>query len=217
MSSLDAAVAAIRAGDVAALERLLAAEPTLAAARVGPRTLLHLATDWPGGLPRVADTIRALVAAGADVNAPFDGPQHAETPLHWAASADDVPALDALLDAGADIDAPGGVIGGGTPLNDATAFGQWRAAQRLVERGARTTWFDAAALGLLDRLAAVPPEKLDGALWAACHGGRREAAALLLERGADPGRVGWDGLTPLGAAQRSGAGDVVALLSAGRS
>lgn len=215
--SLDAAVAAIRAGDVAALERLLAEEPALAAARVGPRTLLHIATDWPGGLPRVADTIRALAAAGADVDARYDGPRHAETPLHWAASADDVPALDALLDAGADVDATGGVIGDGTPLNDATAFGQWRAAERLVERGARTTWFDAAALGLLDRLGDVPDGELNATLWAAAHGGRREAAALLLERGADPDWVGWDELTPRGAAERSGATDVLALLSARRS
>jgi hypothetical protein len=210
------AVAAIRAGDVETLERLLGDDPSLARARVGPRTLLHIATDWPGGLPRVAETIRALVAAGADVDAPFSGAAHSETPLHWAASADDLPALDAVLDAGADIDSGGGVIGGGTPLNDATAFGQWRAARRLVERGARTSWFDAAALGLLHRLDDVPGDELDAALWGAAHGGQRAAAELLLERGADPGWVGWDELTPLGAAERSGATDVVALLVSAR-
>jgi uncharacterized protein len=210
------AVAAIQAGDVEALERLLAQDPALAAARVGPRTLLHIATDWPGGLPRVGETIRALVAAGADVDAPFSGAAHAETPLHWAASADDLVALDALLDAGADIDATGGVIAGGTPLTDATAFGQWRAARRLVERGAQPTWFDAAALGLVDRLADVPDGELDAALWGAAHGGQRAAAALLLERGADPSWVGWDELTALGAAQRSEAPDVVALLTRSR-
>ena len=41
---------------------------------------------------------------------------------------DDVELIDMLLDAGADIDAPGAVIGGGTPLADAVAFGQWQAA-----------------------------------------------------------------------------------------
>ena len=214
---LDAAVAAIRGGDAAALEQLLAAHPELATARVGPRTLLHIATDWPGGLPRVVDTIRVLAAAGAELDAPFGGPSHDETPLHWAASADDLAAIDALLDAGADLDARGGIIGGGTPLNDATAFGQWQAARRLLERGARTSWFDAAALGLTDRLRDVPDDELDGTLWAAAHGGQRAAAALLLERGADPGWVGWDELTPLDVARRGEADDVVALLSERRS
>lgn len=44
------------------------------------------------------------------------------------------------------------MIGGGTPLADATAFGQWRAARRLVERGARTELWQEAALGLMDRV-----------------------------------------------------------------
>jgi hypothetical protein len=39
---------------------------------------------------------------------------------------------------GAEIDAPAAVIGGGTPLDEATALAQWQAARRLVERGAKT-------------------------------------------------------------------------------
>ena len=74
----------------------------------------------------------ALVAADADVNAHFTGP-HAETPLHWAASSDDVAVLEALIAVGADLDAEGSVIDGGAPLADAVAFGQWNAARRLVE------------------------------------------------------------------------------------
>jgi ketosteroid isomerase-like protein len=106
----------IRTGDAAALEQLLREHPTVAGARTGDarggqsRTLLHLVTDWPGRVPDAGAKIRALVAAGADVNARFIGP-HSETPLHWAASSDDVEALDALLDAGADIEADGAVIG----------------------------------------------------------------------------------------------------------
>ena len=74
--------------------RLLAEHPDLAAARIGDpdgmsRTLLHAATDWPGHFPNNPATVRALVAAGADVDARFTGPHH-ETPLHWAASSDDV-------------------------------------------------------------------------------------------------------------------------------
>jgi hypothetical protein len=99
-----------------------------------------------------------------------------------------VDVLDALLDAGADI-GPGAVIGGGPPLADAAAFAQWRAARRLVERGARTELWQEAALGLMDRLArrfdaAAPPDAEDvtHAFWSACHGGQRAAAAYLLER-----------------------------------
>src|SRR3954463_1653167 len=154
-----AAVAAVHTGDVAALRRLLAERPGLATARLGDydgrpdggmsRTLLHVVTDWPGHYPNGPATVALLVAAGADVNVRFTGP-HTETPLHWAASSDDVEVLDALLGAGAEIDAPGAVIGGGTPLDDATAFAQCQAGHRLVERGAGTTMWHAATLGLFD-------------------------------------------------------------------
>ena len=100
------------------------------------RTLLHIATDWPGHFPNTAATIRLLIAHGANVHESFSGP-HSETPLHWAASNNDLAALDALLDAGADIEASGGLIGNGTALADAVAFGQWDAARRLISRGAR--------------------------------------------------------------------------------
>jgi ankyrin repeat protein len=214
-----AAVAAIKGGDVAQLRRLLAEDPDLVGARVdGSRTLLHVATDWPGHFPGAAATVAALIEAGADVDAPFAG-VHTETPLHWAASSDDVEVLDVLIAAGADLEASGAVIGGGTPLADAVAFGQWAAARRLVEHGARTTLWQAAALGLAHRveasLAADPPpagDDVTNAFWCACHGGQRETAELLLERGADRDWIGHDGLTPLDAARRSGADDVVGWL-----
>jgi ankyrin repeat protein len=221
-----AVVEAIRTGDVAGLKRLLDEHPGLATARLGDddphgmsRTLLHVATDWPGHFPNGAAVVAVLVEAGADVNARFRG-QHEETPLHWAASSDDVEVLDALLDAGADIEATGGVIGGGTPLADARAFGQWRAARRLVERGAQTTLQDAATLGLIDRLqaalAADPPpsqDEVNAAFWGACHGAQLSAAKLLLDRGADLNWLPpWEELTPLDAARRSDAGEVAAWL-----
>jgi len=157
---------AIHAGDLATLTRLLGENPSLATARIAQsdcdddqgtdtgRTLLHVATDWPGNFPNGAGTVRTLVGAGADVNARCRGPESAETPLHWAASSNDIDVLDALVEAGADIEAPGAVIGGGPPLADATAFGQWKAAQRLVEHGAHTTLWHAAALGLTDQIEA---------------------------------------------------------------
>jgi ankyrin repeat protein len=209
-----AAVTAIHAGDVAALRRLLEEHAGLANARIGSddtsgitRTLLHVATDWPGHFPNGAETVAALAAAGADVNARFTGP-HAETPLHWAASSGDVAVLDALLDAGADIEAPGAVVGGGTPLSDAAPFGQWSAAHRLVARGANTVLWESAALGLMDRVdrqvaAGASGDEITRAFWCACHGGQREAAEYLLARGANVNWIGYDNLTPLDAAVRS--------------
>ena len=219
-----AITAAIHGGEVASLKRLLADHPELATAVIASeedracgmgRTLLHVATDWPGNFPNGAQTVAALVEAGADVNGRFTGP-HTETPLHWAASSDDVAVLDALLDAGADIEARGAVIGGGTPMADATAFGQWNAARRLLERGAATTMWEASSLGLLDRVqasfAADPQSSADDAtacLWGACHGGHRDVAEFLLEHGADPNWIGWDDLAALDVAERAEARDVV--------
>lgn len=212
-------VAAIRQGDVPGLQALLASHPELATARLGDddpdgmsRSLLHVATDWPGHFPNGPETVAVLVGAGADVNARFRGP-HAETPLHWAASANDVAVLDALLDHGADIDAPGGVIGGATPLRDATAFGNDAAALRLVERGAAVSAKDAATLGMLDSLkdeVGSEPEELDSLFWSACHGGQLETAKYLLEMGADHDWIpSWEEISPLDAAARRGAADVV--------
>jgi uncharacterized protein len=202
-----AVVTAIRQGNVSGLTMLLADNPTLATARIGvegkSRSLLHIVADWPGHFPNGKDTVRTLVRAGADVNASGDGP-HPETPLHWAASSDDVEVLDALLDAGADIEAQGAVLGGGTALADAAGFGQWNAARRLVERGARVTLEQAAALGLIDRIekcfvgTMLPTsEEITNALWYACNGGQRLAAEYMLNRGADINWVGYDTYTPL--------------------
>jgi ankyrin repeat protein len=111
------------------------------------------------------------------------------------------------------------VIGSGTPLSDAAAFGQWKAARRLIERGARSSLWESAALGLMDRVEgyfaeapAPTPEDITTAFWCACHGGQREAAEYLLDRGAELHWVGYDGLTPLDAARRSEAEAVASWL-----
>jgi uncharacterized protein len=221
-----AVATAIREGDTSTLRQLLAQHPGLATVRLRDqcgmaRSLLHIATDWPGNFRSGPATVAALVEAGADVNARFMG-AHNETPLHWAASSNDVAVIDALLDAGADIEAPGAVIGGGSPLADARGFGQWNAAYRLIERGARTNLKDAATLGLMDRVIArfdathaPTPDEITRAFWGACHGGQREAAEYLLAKGADINWIGHDDLTPLDIARGSAdegltaAGDLV--------
>ena len=225
-----ALTAAIHAGDVPTLRQMLEGDSGLAQVRIAgadgaPRSLVHLATDSPGHFPRVAATIATLVAAGADVDArmpphPKD-PNWSETPLHWAASSNDVAAIDALLDAGADIEAPGAIFTGGAPLSDAVVFANWEAAKRLVERGAQPTWWQAAALGLLDLVVSrwnEPPaptrDEITRAFWHACRAAQRNTAAFLLERGADPNWVGWDHKTPRQVARDSGNAEFIAWLSA---
>ena len=98
-----AVASAIKVGDVEELKRLLGQQPDLAQARVvdesgAARSLIHVAAVWPGHFPNGARTIAMLIAAGADANAPVGSPRvkHAETPLHWAASSNDVAVLDAF-------------------------------------------------------------------------------------------------------------------------
>ena len=188
---------AVHGGDLQTLERMLQERPELAVVRMigrhgiegGWRTPLHAATDWPGYFPAAPATVALLLAAGADPNDDTGG-DCPETPLHWAASTDDVDVASVLIDAGADLETPGGSIG--TPLDNAIGYGCWHVARLLVERGARVDkLWHAAALGMLDRLeellAAASPsrEDLNGAFWQACHGGQRRAAERLLAAGAD--------------------------------
>lgn len=202
--------ATVQRGDAARLRRILARRPEFARVRIvkdgesaGSRTLLHLFADWPGHRRNPQEIVAVLRGAGADLDAPFEG-GHTETPLHWAASNDDVELVDALLDAGADINAPGCVINGLGPVADAAIFGGLRAGRRLVERGAVTNLYQAAALGFLDlvrnELAAEPgpdEEQITAAFWAACGSDNQEVAELLLANGADIDWVGWGEVTAL--------------------
>src|SRR5207244_5434185 len=136
--------------------------------------------------PRGPEVVAALIEAGGDPNTPVQGSWHAETPLHWAASSDDVEVARALIGGGADIEAPGASIAGGTPLDDAVGYGCWQVARLLVERGARVDrLWHAAALGMISRvqelLADEPPthQQLTDAFWQACHGGQRRMAEHL--------------------------------------
>jgi ankyrin repeat protein len=192
------AVVAIRRGDLNAISAVLAEHPELAQARIrdgkgGTRTLLHAVTDWPGYFPNGPEIVRLLIVAGADPNTAVTGCWHAETPLHWAASSDDVDVATALIEGGADIETTGASIGGGTPLDDAVGYGCWHVARLLVAHGAQVDGlWKAAALGMTARveelMAADPPpssEEIDHAFWQACHGGQRRMAEYLLAHGAD--------------------------------
>ena len=189
---------AVRGGDVEAIQRLLRNDPALASARLGGKddgtaTPLHLVTDWPGYFPNGPQIVQLLIDAGADPNARTTGrpgdTDPGETPLHYAASSDDVDVAEALIERGADIEAPHGSIG--TPLDNAVGYGCWHVARLLVTRGATVdkTWH-AAALGMLGRLETLlgndpPAQDVSQAFWHACTGGQRRAAEYLLSRGAD--------------------------------
>jgi hypothetical protein len=191
---------AVHSGDVELVRRLLAENPVLARARFGAvesgtRTALHLVADWPGYFPRGPEIVELLIDAGADPNALTTGRGSdspgpgSETPLHWAASSDDVDVAAALIEGGADLETPDGSIG--TPLDNAVGYACWHVARLLVVRGARVDkiWH-AAALGMLDRLddllgPDLDPEQISQGFWHACAAGQRRAAERLLTAGAD--------------------------------
>jgi len=189
-------VAAIHGGDLDAVRGLLGVRPELASVRMigrkglegGWRTPLHAAADWPGYFPDAPAAVGILLDAGANPNDDTGGGRP-ETPLHWAASTDDLEVAVALIDGGANLETPGGSIG--TPLDNAIGYGCWHVARLLVDRGATVTkaWH-AAALGMLDRLAELlgdgpEPDTVAQAFWHACSGAQRRAAEYLLARGAD--------------------------------
>ncbi len=189
---------AIHSGDLDALRLLLVERPELATVHMigrkglegGWRTPLHAAADWPGYFPAAPAAVALLLEHGADPNDDTGG-DCPETPLHWAASSDDVDVAVVLIDGGADLETPGGSIG--TPLDNAIGYGCWHVARLLVDRGAQVdALWHAAALGMLFRLeellAATPSpteEDVNNAFWQACHGGQRRAAERLLAAGAD--------------------------------
>jgi uncharacterized protein len=184
---------AIQSGDLEILRRLLVNRPELASARMighkgGWSTPLHTAAGWPGYYRNAPAAVGILIEAGADPNDDTGG-DRPETPLHWAASNDDLEVAVALIDGGANLETPGGSIG--TPLDNAIGYACWNVARLLVERGAivEKPW-QAAALGMLNRLEQVlgddpDPTEVSQAFWHACAGAQRRAAEYLLGRGAD--------------------------------
>jgi len=192
-------VRAIKGGDLDSLQGMLAAHPEISAARIGDdrgsKTLLHVVTDWPGFFPNGPAVVQRLIAAGSDPNARTEGAKHeeGETPLQYAASNDDVEVAEALLLGGADLEARGGSIAGGTALENAIGYGCWRVARLLLNHGAKVErLWQAAAVGMTASVekffaegSAPSSEEVNHAFWQACRGGYRRTAEYLLARGAD--------------------------------
>ena len=205
----EEAVAAIDAGDVAALERLIAACPSLVRQRlespgawlrdkVGgaldgvftrPYLLWFVAEDpvRNGRLPsNVADVARAIIDAARRHGAPTLQEQldYALTLVSWSWIARQcgvqIALIDVLVDAGAALD--------GNP-NNALVNGNEAAAAHLVRRGAELTLAAALYLGMwedADRLLArATPEQKTFAFVLSALGGKAEALRRLVGAGVD--------------------------------
>ncbi|HKP73999.1 MAG TPA: ankyrin repeat domain-containing protein [Longimicrobiaceae bacterium] len=231
------ALAAFDAGDAERLRALLAADPSLARARTNldppygyfsAATLLHHAAGNPGREQRlpanVVELARVLLDAGAEVDAETIGPNGGTTMglLITSKQASDRgfsgPLMDLLLERGARLD-----LHRPDALDPALANHAPRAAERMIELGAKADIFAAAALGRLDllramfgadgRLLARPRRRgrlmsardaIGLAMLYAYVAGRREAVDFLLEKdgnwnmtGVNNGtamhRAAWDG------------------------
>src|SRR4051794_10149846 len=133
-----AALPALDAFEAAALGRtdrlgeILAAEPAAATTRSADGfTALHYPAFFGRG--EAAEASRALLGAGADVNARSENP-FAVLPIHSAVAGghDDVVAV--LIDAGADVNAT--QRHGWTPLHGAAQIGSLASVERLLAAGA---------------------------------------------------------------------------------
>ena len=168
----DEAVAAMDAGDLGRLQRLIASEPMLLHARTNLEppyhyftgaTLLHHTAGNPerrsaegtlGSLAaNVVDIARWLLDSGADVNASTLGPNGGPTMglLITSRQASDAgvsgPLMDLLLARGARLDLKRPDALDQSLINHAP-----RAAEKMIELGAKADVFAAAALGRMDLL-----------------------------------------------------------------
>lgn len=133
------AMAAIAAGNLEKFKSLIAADPSLATSRSTrshPTLLQCLVLDGKDK-PHHLELIDVLIDAGAELN----------EPLGAAASIDNRPAAELLLDRGATIDG----TGGWTPLEEALYWNNKDVIALLLERGAKIQNLrTAAALGRTD-------------------------------------------------------------------
>jgi len=213
MPSADDLLAAVKAGDAPALERILAADPELAGAYENGVSAVRIALYH-----RQPAALQALLA----VQPPLDGLDHAAlgwtddlrrdlaadpglvarrsadgfTALHYACFFGGAPAVAALLEAGADPDADA-VDPPVRPLHSAAAA------------------MDADAIGLLLEAGADPNAKEAAGftpLHAAAHHDDEPSAALLLRYGADPALRDDEGADAFAIARAQGSVAVLALL-----
>lgn len=235
VTAFEEAAEAIVKGDLESLRWVLRGRPDIIRARSTRKhhaMLIHYAT--PNGIeyfrqltpPNIAEIVRTLAAAGADVNATADVYGGGATPLGLAATSVTPviagvvePLLAALLEAGARLDPDGGAL-----VNGCLRNGRLEAAQYLAGRGADVDLEGACGIGRLDAVKAcfdangslkpssTSQQMKDGFAWA-CEFGQTEVVRLLLENGMDvAARLKHHGQTGLHWAAGGGHVDTVRLL-----
>ncbi len=218
---------AVKDGDLARLQELIAAGEDLTAQDKNVGTALHWAA-----LKDNIDVARLLIEAGTDVNLPNTGSK--QTALHIAAFSGSVEVAVLLIEAGADAEARN--LYGDTPLHTATAEDQSNVAKLLIEAGANiearnveafTPLFLAAggnAVGAIELLVAegadIDAKRTIGytALHYATNKGHVDALRKLIQLGADvngaPHTEPVNSLTPLGYAIVLGRNEIADILRA---
>jgi len=214
--------AAVRAGDAAAVARLLNAgadpnsrdvlggTPLLTASWLGNASVVSLLLSHGADANAIhreagasaleyavlkgrADIVQSLLAAGADVEKKYRGGQ---TVLHLAAARTSVTVLDQLIAARGNLAATDDL--GNTPLDDAVLHNRPECVRSLLDHGASLHY--------------LHPADGRGALHEASVKGYAPIVNLLISRGADPALRDRSGQTPLDLALDYKNAAVVALL-----
>jgi hypothetical protein len=233
VNHFEQAADAIVTGDVAGLKKILHVHPDLIRARSTRRhqaTLLHYISangveGYRQKTPRnVVQIAATLLHAGADVNATADVYGGSTTlalvatSLHPERAGVQEALLQLLLDQGASLDFPAGLI-----VHACLANGRVLAAEFLASRGARVDLEAAAGLGRLDVVQiffdesspanATNAQKERALLWA-CQYGHNSVVELLLQRGVPVQTQAGTGQSALHWAVIGGRPDTIKLLLA---
>jgi ankyrin repeat protein len=216
-------------GDAATVRERLASDPGAALAlddeRGWPPLLYASYSRWhhidPGRAAGLAETVRLLLAAGADANTNDGGRPRYRSALRGSAEVSNPRVTEVLLDAGAHPDP-------GEPIAEAAAHRDLRCLRLLLSHGARvaSTWALGAAVSsdnpgaaalLLDALAAAGGRAAHAAGEALPDAAATASFALvevLLDAGADPRATDPDGISALRQAVRAGRQETAARLRA---